>query len=276
MNSSTRGYYSIVQYCPDPSRLEAVNIGVALFCPEIKFLKASFGRRKTGVKHLFGAQDWEFFEVQKTALEARLSRQNEEFHELTDLETFVAKRASAFRMTPPRPVKVADPVLELKDLVRRLVGSPADAKQEAKSPCAANRWRTVSSELKDIFQAAGLGKSLKTNVSVHPPALPKPIKVPFAFQNGKLNLIEPVQFEGISPESAFHRASIHAVEGQFLTDYRDPQYGELALIIVGKFSPGQEEQRKSALAVFNRHNIPMHTFSTLEPLIEEIRLLAHG
>ena len=61
MNSSIRGYYSIVQYCPDPSRLEAVNIGVALFCPEIKFLKASFGRRKTGVKHLFGAQDWEFF-----------------------------------------------------------------------------------------------------------------------------------------------------------------------------------------------------------------------
>lgn len=267
MNSSIRGYYSIVQYCPDPSRLEAVNVGVALFCPDIKFLKARFGRRRTGVKHLFGAQDWEFFEMQKTALEARLSRQNEEFHELKDLETFVAKRASAFRLTPPRPVKVENPVVELNDLLRRLVGSPADAKQVAKS--------TVSSELQSLFKAAGIEQSLKTNVSVHPPALPRPLKVPFAFQNGKFNLIEPLQFEGISPESAFHKASIHAVAGQFVTDYRDPQYGELGLIIVAKFSPEQEEQRKSALEVFHRHNIPMHTFSTLGPLIEEIRTGAH-
>lgn len=47
--NSTKGYYSIVQYCPDPSRLEAVNIGLALFCPEISFLKVLFGRRKTKV-----------------------------------------------------------------------------------------------------------------------------------------------------------------------------------------------------------------------------------
>jgi len=44
--SLTKGYYSIIQYCPDPSRLEAVNIGVALFCPELRFLRARFGRRR--------------------------------------------------------------------------------------------------------------------------------------------------------------------------------------------------------------------------------------
>jgi hypothetical protein len=41
--TSMKAYYSIVQYWPDPSRLEAVNIGVALFCPDQAFLKVRFG-----------------------------------------------------------------------------------------------------------------------------------------------------------------------------------------------------------------------------------------
>ena len=79
MSSSTRGYYSIIQYCPDPSRLEAINIGVALYCPELGYLRARFGRRKTRVRQLFGKQEWEFVELQRVALEARLARRDEEF-----------------------------------------------------------------------------------------------------------------------------------------------------------------------------------------------------
>ncbi len=30
----TRGYYCLIQYSPDPSRLEAANVGVVLFCPK--------------------------------------------------------------------------------------------------------------------------------------------------------------------------------------------------------------------------------------------------
>jgi len=63
-----RGYYSIVQYCPDPSRLEAVNIGLALFCPECSFLKVRFGRRKTRVDQLFGKQDWGLSKVRRRRL----------------------------------------------------------------------------------------------------------------------------------------------------------------------------------------------------------------
>ena len=147
------------------------------------------------------------------------------------------------------------------------MGSPAETRRSAE--------KIVSVDLWNRFQAAGVDQRLQSNVSVHPPFLPKPVKVPFAFQNGKLNLIEPVQFEGISPSAIFHRASIHAVEGQFLADYIDPKLGQLGLIVVGKFAPEQEEERNSALAVFKRHNVPMHTFSSLESLIEEIRSFAH-
>src|SRR5258708_5344068 len=129
--SSTKGYYSIIQYCPDPSRLEAVNIGVALFCPELRFLRATFGRSRTRVSHLFGKQDWEFVELQQAAIEARLTREQEAFQKLEDLEAYVSRRANALTLTSPRPVKVEDPEWELKNLLHRLVGSQREPTQRA-------------------------------------------------------------------------------------------------------------------------------------------------
>lgn len=38
-STATKGYYSILQYVPDPERAEGVNIGLMLFCPEKGFLR---------------------------------------------------------------------------------------------------------------------------------------------------------------------------------------------------------------------------------------------
>ena len=268
MNTTTRGYYSIIQYCPDPSRLEAVNLGVALFCPEVRFLKARFGRRKTRMKQLFGRQDWEFVEAQQVAIEARLEHEKEEFHSLEDFGAFVSKRASAFRMTAPRAVKVADPGTELGDLLARLVGPQEESQAKAN--------RAVSQELRERFRLAGVeGKLEPSPITVFPPSLPKPFKTPFAFRNGRLNLIEPIVFEGLSGAGVFSRASVQAVEGQLLAEYKGSEFGELGLIVVGKFGLEQEEERRRALMVFERHGVAMHTFAKLEGLIEEIRREAH-
>ena len=42
--STARGYYSILRYIPDLERGEGANIGVVLFCPALKFLKARTAR----------------------------------------------------------------------------------------------------------------------------------------------------------------------------------------------------------------------------------------
>jgi len=260
-----KGYYSIVQYCPDPSRLEAVNIGVALFCPECSFLKVRFGRRKTRVDQLFGKQDWEFVESQKAAIEARLAREQEAFRRLEDFEAYISRRANSLKLTAARPVKVENPDLELSSLLRRLVAGASEV---------ASRTATVSNELSDIFRHAHVEGLLQRDISVHPPALPKPVKAPFAFRNGKLNLIEAIQFEGYTPSAVFNRAGIHAVEGQFLSEYEDPTFGAVGLVVVAKFSAGQEEERRTAQRVFEKHRVPMHDFGGLGALIAEIR--AHG
>jgi len=91
---------------------------------------------------------------------------------------------------------------------------------------------------------------LQRNVTVHPPSLPKPFKAPFAYQNGRLNLIEPVQFEGQSPSAIFNKASVLAVEGELLEDYKDPELGNLGLVVVAKFAPDQEQERTTAAIIF--------------------------
>jgi len=68
---------------------------------------------------------------------------------------------------------------------------------------------------------------------------------------------------------------VQAVEGQFLAEYEDDRFGKLGLIVVGKFSADQEEERKTAYRVFEKHGVPMHTFAGLDGLIEEIRREAH-
>jgi hypothetical protein len=264
--SSSKGYYSIIQYCPDPSRLEAVNIGVALFCPELRFLRASFGRSRTRVSHLFGKQDWEFVALQQSAIEARLTRELEAFKKLEDLEAYVSRRANTLTLTSPRPVKVENPESELKNLLRRLVGPQREAAQRA---------ARISKELGNLLRSAGVASKLQRDVTVHPPSLPKPIKVPFAYQNGRLNLIEPIQFEGQTAAAVFNRASIRAVEGEFLADYLDPEFGKLALVVVAKFAPEQANEQKTAATVFAKHDVPMYTFGTLEPLIDDILHRSH-
>jgi hypothetical protein len=264
--SFAKGYYSIIQYCPDPSRLEAVNIGVALFCPELRFLKAKFGRRRTKVSQVFGKQDWEFVALQQSAIEARLAREQDAFEKLEDFEAYVSRRANALTLTSPRSVKVDNPERELKHLLRRLVGSQGETAQRA---------ARISKELGNLLRSAGVGDRLQRDVTVHPPSLPKPMKVPFAYRNGKLNLIDPIQFEGQTASTIFNRTSVQAVEGEFLADYTDPKLGNLSLVIVANFTPDQKHEQETAETVFKKHGVQMYTFRNLEPLIEDIRLHSH-
>jgi predicted transcriptional regulator len=119
-----RGYYSIVQYCPDPSRLEAVNLGVALFCPQISYLDVRFVRRESKVDQLFGRQDWEFIERQLAAIQSRLAREKDSFSRVEDFAAYTLRRANAIRLTSPRPVKVERPEVELGNLLKLLVADP--------------------------------------------------------------------------------------------------------------------------------------------------------
>lgn len=264
--NTAKGYYSLIQYCPDPSRMEAVNIGVVLFCPERRFLRARLARSSARVTRVFGRKDSEFLHLQKASLEARLEREQEIMEDLTEFESYVSRRAGEVLMTAPRPVKVAEPSAELARLFDRLVGE----KQSDSKP----RVQGLRRQLLLAFENADVLRLVQKPEPIEIPSLRHPVKAPFSYQNGSYNLIEPMQLETASPNIVFQKVSVRAVEGQFLSDYRHPDFGKLALLVVAKFREDQHEERQTAKAIFDKHQVALYTFDNLGPLFQDIKRAA--
>lgn len=124
-----KGYYSLIQYCPDLGRRESVNIGVLLLCPELSFMKALTDVELRRVCDCFAPTDAERREVEamRESIERRLIAEASNISSLDDLISFVRSRGNAIQLTEPRPTKVNDPEKDLGTLFTQLVEPPTHA-----------------------------------------------------------------------------------------------------------------------------------------------------
>src|SRR6202035_617817 len=93
-----KGYYSLIQFCPDPSRLEGINIGVLVYTPETAKLVFRLTQSNQRIRKVFGQQDWNFLDRVRGSVQSRL--QSERFETVLDLESYIAKRANVVQLTP--------------------------------------------------------------------------------------------------------------------------------------------------------------------------------
>ena len=263
--TSGKGYYCLIQYCPDRTRLEAATIGVLLFCPERAFLKALTARDNRRIQRFFGREghDWLRINSFKTAIEERLEVEQAEIQSLADLEAFIALRANQFLITSPRAMRVNDPEEDLKELFKEVVGGP-ECKQRA---------RSLQRYVGDRIFKAGLQSKIRTNIEVVVPVFNRQVSIPYGFQNGRFNLIQPVRFQATSPNQAINTACRYAAEGRSLWENPHPALGPLKLVIVGKFR-AQHAQTKDdvrrVLAAMDSH-VELLATNELDRLINEIR-----
>lgn len=260
----TRGYYSLVQYCPDLSRLEAANVGVVLFRPEPHFIAARLSRGNDRVRRFFRGNQLDKAQIAalKASVRERLEVENDSFRSLEDLERFIAARANEIILTPPRPVKVFDPQEDLEKLYRRLVGGRSQADEQA---------RPMRRVLAEAFRQAKVHDRIVEQVKVRVPDFRRELTVPFGFQNGRFNLIEPCRFVGMSPDAVVTRACRYAVEGESLLDNPDPQRGNLQLVIYGEFADTQQEEQDIAAGILRKNSVKLYTPDDLDQLLNEIQ-----
>ncbi len=116
------GYYSIIQYCPDPSRMEVCNVGVLLYVPR-QYLEVKFQKHNLRCVRFFGdAVDGEWINQAKESLATRLAGDKKYFLAgQLRLELFIATRVNKVQLTPLRPCKVEDSAAELERLFVELV-----------------------------------------------------------------------------------------------------------------------------------------------------------
>ncbi|WP_165072766.1 DUF3037 domain-containing protein [Paludisphaera rhizosphaerae] len=264
--SPSRGYYSLIQYCPDLGRLEAVNVGVLLFCPDREFLKARMSRDNSRVRQFFGATAYDADRLNsfKRGVVDRLEVERGDIRSLADLEGFIARRANAIQITPPRPIKVTDPEEDLAALYRELVDGRA----------AGERVRNMKTYLADKFRGAGLEDKIERDVVVQVPIFSCKLKIPYGYQNGRFNLIRPARFQSDDPKGATTSASRYAVEGRSIYETPDPRRGELSLVIVGDFGTRKAENLPIVRRILESHHVELYELERVDALVETIRRTA--
>jgi hypothetical protein len=229
--TAKRGYYSLVQFCPDPSRAEAVNVGVLLFCPEEQFIgvRTAAGNRRAA--RLVGQTgiDSASLNAAKTAIERRLEVDREGFQTLEDLQRFVDTRANVLKLTDPRPVKVFAPDEDLRKLFEQLVGGSARRKQAMAFP---------PPELQHVFQELEKQGRARLNWNVEIPVVRRGLRIPYAYRNGVWNLVRPRVFSN-DEGPAIGQAQQLAVDGDLLRRHGADKEGEKRLVVLTAFETGE-------------------------------------
>lgn len=262
-----RAYYSVIQYCPDLGRLEAANVGVVVFCQELHYLKARMSRSNERIRHFFGSEghDWGQINAFKKGLQDRISHADNEIRDAESLSLFVSRQANVMQLTQPLPCKVSEhPDVDLDRLFEQIVG--AEKKRSTN--------KSLKKELARRFEKAGIGDKIRERISVTVPVWQKQVEIPFAFQNGRLNLLTPVHFEANSLDSIIPTACKYAVEGESLYETPDRNLGAMQLAVIGKFRTGDEDGRAAVRRILSEHNVKLYRFDQVPALVDEIRRTA--
>lgn len=262
--SQNKGYYSLIQFFPDPSRLEAANIGVVVYSSHDGRLCFRISRSNSRIRRFFGEQDWKFLNRAKEAIKNLL--RTEYFRSVEDLKAFIARRANAIQLSAPRSMRISTIEQDVDDLFRRLVGEEL-----------VDHKRRIAGNLEKKLIDAGVDRLVQKSVSIEIPDIKKSIRVPFAYKNGRFNLISPLQFD--LDTDLLAKTGKNAIEGKLLYDLPHPEFGQMRLVVVAGFDEGIERSTRELVEKLLKENsVTVYTFDELGPLLDDIRRSAeqHG
>lgn len=182
-----KGYYSLVQYCPDPSRAEVANVGVLLFCPEKHFIDVRTDASNQHIARFFGRDnfDAERLRTLKRFIEDRVRLHHTQFRTMDDLNRFIESRANDIIIGQPRPMKVFNPESDLQRLYEELVGG------KARIP---DKHRQFLKMIDDGFDVPALKEKIQRDVEIELPIIGSRLHYRYAFNNGRQNLVRPTLF----------------------------------------------------------------------------------
>lgn len=270
MNTPNTGYYSLVQYCPDRSRLEAANVGVLLFAPAHHFLRVRLSQGNDRIRRFFHdeAGDLAQINLMKRMLEHRVEDEAAGIRTPGELQHFLTRFANELVFTAPRPIRIENPEVELAQLFEDLVGAGRVRRDPPVEP-------QLMDTLRLRLETAEFTQKVRRNAKATVPILDEELLADYSFQNGRLNLIQAKDFNQQRPSDVMREAMKAAVDGHLLYKHPDPQTGEQQLVIVGAFGPAAREQQTKIEGMLADHEVLLYSAETLDRLVQRIRETAH-
>lgn len=265
MNPS-KGYYSIVQYCPDLARGETANIGVVLLVPDRSFLRAKLVSDNTRVRHVFNISGSELRQLRafKKSFISRIEAESTRITSLETLQKFVDTRGNFIQLTSPRFVKVHNCEETLASLFTDLVGGESKKKPRV----------SLEKQIDARFKESGVEPYLRHDIHVIVPHANQELRVPFGFQNGRFNLLQVVPFDSGDENTHFRKACVQSMQGRFLQESGDDELGDLRFNVIGKFPSDRHESISIVRKTLQESDVRLFVESDLSELIDEIRRTA--
>ena len=264
--STARGYYSILRYIPDLERGEGANIGVVLFCPELRFLEAQTARGNDRVRRFFRSSELDLRRINafKEMFEERVSIEAGRIETIEDFRTFIDTRANQLRLSEPRPVKVLDPEKTLNELFEELVGG------RLRGAHAVEARRQLRWQFEELLKQRGVAEKVQRDVRVRLPIMDREVNFSYMFRNGRPNLVKAEAFEA-EVKRNIDRASVLAVEAVELKDA--PEHYKVN--VIASFKPGDNDSREHIRALLRRFEVDVHAEEEIENLVRLIEETAH-
>ena len=262
-----RGYYSLIQFCPDPRRLEAANVGVVLFSPELRFCELKINPDLSLVTKIFGAQtvDKPLVEMAQRTLRNRLMKASQDWRDAEDLLRFAKREGNDLLLTAPQTILASDFSKELDTLFAQLVATASKPKRQP---------RTKKPNLKPLGELLLEGIPIEENVEVEIPGLGSRT-FDYAFQNGAYNLVESGAFSR-KLEDAQKKAQEYAVSGNLLFQESHQTDNPKKLIVVANFADTLTAEAKAGIEyVLEQHHTRLVPGERLPDFVEEVRQTAH-
>src|SRR6185437_3577888 len=220
-----RGFYSVVQYCPDRSRAEAVNVGLVLLCIEPHALRVRMTGNHDRVRRLFAMTRHELKNLQfsTSGLRTRIEHDPQDLRTSEDLSAFAASRANDLRLTEPRLAKLDNFDNDFDRLFSELVEDHPTAALAEQSPA-----EVLPPKLGEVFYRLQQERKIWKPGTITVPVYKRKLDIPYAYKNGAVNLVKPHVFS--ATRRAETQAATLAVNGDLIQKH--PVDGEKQQLIV--------------------------------------------
>lgn len=253
------GFYSLIQFCPDATRAEGVNVGVVVGAlgasPCIKL-----AGQNEQVKKRFGKDSFDEvrLEVEKRGLARRLAELS--LQEMSELARFISLEAGRLVVLEPRPLMVTSTAEDAERLFVRLVDDPAPVR----------RSRGKAPKLDRFFEPLVSEKLVQRSVTVDIPLMGKSLHTDYAYRNGRQNFIKAHAFSA-DLDSAF--ASVSDIGSKGLLLAKHPGELESRLILVSDIE--DTNSRTLIEAMLKDHQVRSVDIRDIDELVDEVRREAH-
>lgn len=198
-----QGHYSLIQFCPDRGRAEAVNVGLVLLVPAEKKLEVRMAPTSRRVQQVFGkgAVDSWWLKTVRESFQRGLMTEHRagRFTSAEDLDHYFATLGNDIIATPARPTRVENVQASVERLFARFVGAALPSEQQAELPAIVKPLDDAFRRLHARLVPVKFGERFTI------PGYPHHVQADYVFPNGDASLVRLLRI-GQSSSRAFDQA----------------------------------------------------------------------